>query len=181
MFGTWVLGFLLYAFPSPFSIFQLPSFLQSGQRPGTVPFLSLSTVAALFTKRYHPPTLPLTISGPGPFPPPRLEGSAVRATAFPTVPHSSPNLCVLYASVVRFPSSLFRSCGLSTVDCQLPFSFPSSPHSANLGALCASALSFAFPKLSAVDCRLSTSPKSFHHVSYAKSGGYPPTKQGVPK
>jgi hypothetical protein len=48
--GSWV---SLLSSGSPFSIFQFPFSLQSGQRSRTVPFLSLSTVAILFTKRYH--------------------------------------------------------------------------------------------------------------------------------
>ena len=74
--GVWYLGlgFFFYVSLSPLSLFQFPPFLQSGHSSRTVPFLSLSTVATLFTKSYHSPdvavnALPARTSST----PPRLE------------------------------------------------------------------------------------------------------------
>jgi hypothetical protein len=51
----WVLGFPLPVSRSQFSIFQFRFSLQSGQRSRTVLFLSISTVAIIFTESYHLP------------------------------------------------------------------------------------------------------------------------------
>jgi hypothetical protein len=67
----------------------------------------------------------------------------------------------------------------SPIDCQLPQSFLSSPSSASLSVLSASALSSFSPlfRLLTFTFELSTFPKSFHHVSYAKTGGTPQRKK----